>query len=221
MFKPANHTLITDIFRKVSHPIFRGLFHLLVHVQVEGVENVPAQHGYLVTPNHVSIYDPPFVLTFWPRPLEIAGAEAVLERPVQGQLMRLYGALHVQRSGYNRTLLEDMIRLLKAGFPVYLAPEGRRSHQAGMVAAWPGAAYVAAKADVPVVPVGVVGTDGVLSAWKAFRRPYLKMTIGAPLKLPRVDFHTRGWKEVLQQNTHVIMKAIASLLPPEYHGVYR
>ena len=58
--KPMNVRLLRLILR----PSFRGLFRLLTRVQIEGLENVPKEGGYLVTPNHVSIYDPPLVLTY-------------------------------------------------------------------------------------------------------------------------------------------------------------
>ena len=209
------------VFRILARPTFRTLFRILAKVHVEGIENLPAEGGYLVAGNHVSIYDPPLIVTFWPHTVEVAGAVAVLERPFQGRVMRMYGAMRVHRGEYNRSLLEEMTRRLKAGVPVLIMPEGRRSHTPGMQMAWHGTAYVAAKANVPVVPVGVTGTDGVVDFWKRFRRPNMRMVIGKPLDLAPVDLRSPNRKDELRQNTDRIMYAIAALLPPEYQGEYK
>ncbi len=209
------------VFRVLARPTFRTLFRILAKVQVEGIENLPTEGGYLVAGNHVSIYDPPFIVTFWPRTVEVAGAVAVLERPFQGRLMRMYGAMRVHRGEYNRSLLEDMVRRLQAGMPVLIMPEGRRSHNPGMQTAWHGTAYVAMKANARVVPVGVTGTDGVVKLWKRLRRPTMRMVIGKPLDPPPVDLRSPNRKAELIQNTDRIMYAIAELLPPEYQGVYK
>jgi 1-acyl-sn-glycerol-3-phosphate acyltransferase len=209
------------VFRVLARPTFRTLFRILAKVQVEGSENLPSEGGYLVAGNHVSIYDPPFIVTFWPRTVEVAGAVAVLERPFQGRLMRMYGSMRVHRGEYNRSLLEEMIRRLKAGMPVLIMPEGRRSHSPGMQTAWHGTAYVAAKANAAVVPVGITGTDGVVDLWRRLRRPNMRMLIGKPLDLPPVDLRSPNRKAELRQNTDRIMYAIAALLPPEYQGVYQ
>jgi cytidylate kinase len=209
------------LFRVVARPAFRLLFHILCRIQIEGRENIPAAGGYIVSCNHLSIVDPPLVVAFWPRAVEAAGAVDVLARPGQGQLMRWYGALSVHRGEADRALLEEMVRRLKAGLPVMMDPEGRRSHVPGMQEAKPGVAYVAAKAGVPVIPVGVTGTEVATAAWKRGRRASLKMVIGRPVWLPPVDFRAPTRKQQLKANTNALMHAIAALLPEEYRGVYR
>jgi 1-acyl-sn-glycerol-3-phosphate acyltransferase len=208
------------VFRLIGRPFFRMLFHILARVQVEGFENIPQADGYLVSANHISIYDPPLVVAFWPTPLEAAGAVDVLERGMQGVLMRLYGGLSVHRGQADRSLLMEMVRRLKAGRPVLMDPEGRRSYVPGMQTAHPGVAYVAAKAGVPVVPVGVIGTEGVLDHWKRASRPRLRMVVGEPVHLPPVNLGSPEQKRALRANTEILMRAIADLLPPEYRGVY-
>jgi 1-acyl-sn-glycerol-3-phosphate acyltransferase len=87
--------------------------------------------------------------------------------------------------------------------------------------ALPGIAYVVSKANVPVVPVGIVGsTEDFLR--KAFlgARPTLEMRIGNPIFLPAINAKGEERRAALKQNTDLIMLKIASLLPPEYWGVY-
>lgn len=208
------------IFRRVAKPFFRFLFHILSRVELHGFEHIPSEGGYLVTGNHVSLYDPAFVLAFWPQDLEAAGAVDILDRPGQNILMRCYGGIPVHRGQVDRTLLHAMINRLKSGLPVYIAPEGTRSHTPGMQQAHHGAAYVVAKAEVPVVPMGMIGTEDIFAALRQGARAKLEMLVGRPLKLPPVNTRAADRRQNLRANTDMIMKAIADLVPKEYRGVY-
>lgn len=217
---PFQHPWRVRLFRKLARPVFRGLFYLLARIEIEGLEHVPPRGGYLVCGNHLSIVDPPLVVAFWPAELEAAGAVDILARPFQGQLMRGYGAIPVHRGQADRTMLREAVRRLKAGRPLLIDPEGRRSHVAGMQAAHPGAAYLAARAQVPVVPVGVTGAESATAAWRRWRRGRLRMIVGKPLILPPVDLRSAARREALRRNTETIMRAVAALLPEGYRGLY-
>jgi cytidylate kinase len=207
-------------FRAVGRPIFRLLFHILCRVQIEGRENIPAEGGYLVSSNHLSIIDPPFIVAFWPRPLEAAGAVDILDRPGQGQLMRWYGGMAVHRGAFDRAILDAAAHRLEAGLPVLMDPEGRRSRVAGMQEARPGVAYLAARTGVPVVPVGITGAEDATARWRRLRRGDLRMIIGRPVRLPPVDLRSPARRAGLRANTETLMRAIAALLPEAYRGVY-
>ncbi len=216
----AQHPWKVRLFRAVGRPVFRLLFHILCDIEIKGRENVPARGAYLVSANHLSIIDPPFVLAFWPRALEALGAVEVLDRPFQGWLMRSYGAMAVHRGQADRSVLEAIVARLSAGLPVLVDPEGRRSHVPGLQEARPGVAYLAARCVVPVVPVGMTGTESATAAWRRLRRATLRMVIGQPLHLPPIDLRSRQRKQALRANTEAVMRAIAAVLPEEYRGVY-
>jgi 1-acyl-sn-glycerol-3-phosphate acyltransferase len=190
-------------------------------VELTGFQNIPTGCAYLVTPNHVSLYDPPFVIAFWPTDLEAAGAADILDRPGQNILMRFYGGIPVHRGEVDRTLLKAMITRLNAGYPVLIAPEGTRSHVPGMQQAHNGAAYVAAKTNVPVIPVGVIGSEDIFKDLRRGRRSKIRMVVGAPFKLPSIDTRASNRRETLRANTDIIMHKIAELVPTEYKGLYR
>jgi len=209
------------VIRWLFRPVFRMLFHLLSPVTITGRENVPRRGGYLIAINHVSTYDPPFVVAFWPVAPEAVGAVEIWSRPGQSQLARLYGGIQAHRGEYDRQLLETMIRVLKSGRPLLIAPEGGRSQTPGLRLGLPGVAYAADKANVPIIPVGVVGTtrDYFHQAIRG-KRPPLEMHIGQPMKLPPVVGHGAERRAALQENTDLLMSHLAALLPPEYRGVY-
>jgi 1-acyl-sn-glycerol-3-phosphate acyltransferase len=96
--------------RAVFRPIFRGIFHILSQVRITGRENIPQKGPYLIAINHVSLFEPPFILAFWPVAPEGAGAVEIWERKGQALLVRLYGGIQVHRGEYDRQLIDTLIR---------------------------------------------------------------------------------------------------------------
>jgi 1-acyl-sn-glycerol-3-phosphate acyltransferase len=211
----------TRLLRVFLRPLFRGLFHLLSRVRITGKENVPASGAYLITINHVSLFEPPFALAFWPVAAEGAGAVDIWDRTGQSLLVRLYGGIPVHRGEYDRKLIDTLLSVLKAGRPLLIAPEGGRTHTLAMRRALPGTAYLADLAGVPVIPVGVVGTsDDFLERALHGHRPEIEMRIGPPFRLPPINGKGEQRRNARQENADLIMRKIAALLPPEYQGVY-
>lgn len=206
--------------RTLLRGTFRAVFRLLGPVHIQGLEHVPPGGPYLIAINHVSLYEAPFILSFWPVAPEAAGAADIWQRKGQSTLVRLYGGIPVHRGEYDRDLLETMLGVLRAGRPLLLAPEGGRSHTPGMRRGMPGVAYLVEKTGAPVVPVGITGTtDDYLARALRGERPRLCMNIGQPLHLP-LTAPGEPRREARQRNVDIIMEHIAALLPVEYQGVY-
>jgi 1-acyl-sn-glycerol-3-phosphate acyltransferase len=214
-------SLSLRIRRPVAKAVIRWLFKLLSHVKVTGLENIPRGLPYVAAINHVSIFDPPLVLSLWPEMMEGIGGSDVFEKPIQGDLLRLYGAIPVHRGAYDRTVIDTVLAVLRSGRPLMIAPEGTRSHGGGLQEAKPGVAYILDEARVPVVPVGLVGTtDDVLKRVRRLQRPRLEMRIGKSFTLPPIEGSGAARREARQGNADTVMQHIARLLPPEYRGVY-
>lgn len=214
---PAN----VKLMRLVLRPIFRGLFHILSSVRKVGFENIPKNGPYLIAINHISLFEPPFVLAFWPVAPEAIGAVDIWKRKGQATLARFYGGVPVHRGDYDRRVIATMLSILRSGRPLMLAPEGGRTHTPGLKRAFPGVAYVVDKVKVPVIPVGVVGsTDDFFERALHGERPVLEMRIGRPLYLSEVEGRGEVRRTALQRNADLIMAHIANLLPEEYRGFY-
>ena len=211
----------TRILRAILRPIFRGIFYLLSDVKIEGRENIPANGAYLIVINHVSLFEPPIVLAFWPVAPEAAGAADLWDRTGQSTLARLYGGIQVHRGEYDRELIDTLLQVLRSGLPLLIAPEGGRSHSIGMRRAMPGAAFLVDQADVPIVPVGICGTsDNFLKKAFALKRPRIEMRIGQPFRFPPIRGKGEIRRTARQRNADQIMLKICELLPEEYHGFY-
>jgi len=186
-----------------------------------GLENIPRGQAYMVAANHVSIFDPPLALAFWPEMLEAIGAVDVFDKPFQGELVKLYGTIPVHRGEIDRELIETILAMLRSGYPLLIAPEGGRSHVTAMRRAKPGVGYILNEARVPILPVGIVGTTAdVAKAAFRFRHPLLEIRIGKPIHLPPIEGRGEERRAARQRNADLVMQYIAGLLPPKYRGVY-
>ena len=210
-----------QLSRPTIKAVFRLIFHILGRVKVTGKENIPYGKPYVVAMNHISIFDPPLAGSFWPEHLEIVGASDVFEKPGQGQVLKIYGVIPVHRGEYDRALMQRVIAAINAGYPLLIAPEGGRSHVTAMRPAQPGVAYIVEKTNVPVVPVGIVGTtDDFWQRAKRGERPHLEMRIGNPFNLPTITEKGAARREARQRNADLVLQHVAGLLPENYRGVY-
>lgn len=209
------------IRREVLRWTFKYIFRILYQVHIIGTENIPETGGYVIAYNHVSIVDPPFIITFWPIAPEALGAVDLWNRLGISIIIRLYRTMPVRRGMVDRKLLESTIRILQTGHPVMIAPEGTRSHTPGMQRANPGIAYLVDHSEVPVLPVGIVGgTYELFTKALTGDRPVLEMRIGSPFRLPSINGLGLSRREGRQQNADMVMKHISALLPIEYQGLY-
>ncbi len=211
-----------QVFRFLMRPLFRFLFRILCRVQIEGRENIPHQGAYIIAHNHISLFEPPFILAFWPiTPEGISGAD-VFDRPFLKFFVIAYGAIPVHRGEYDRKVIESMLTVLRAGKPLMIAPEGGRSHKPGLRQARAGVAYLMDRAQVPVLPVAIIGsTDDMFSRAIRGKRPPLIMRIGKPFNLPPIEGRGEERRAARQASADLVMRHIASLLPEDYRGVYK
>ncbi len=212
------HIKINRVFIRAT---FRMLFNILGRVKITGVENVPLGKPYVIAMNHISIFDPPLLVSFWPEESEVIGAADVFQRKGQGIVLSMYGVIPVHRGDYDRALLDKISAILKKGSPLVIAPEGSRSHVRAMQRALPGVGYIIEHSQVPVVPAGLVGTTD--DFWQRSRRgekPQLEMRIGKPIHFPPIIEKGAERRAARQLNADLVMRHIAGLLPEEYHGAY-
>ena len=207
-----------QIFRAVAVPAVRIMYYILSRPTVHGLENVPPHGPYLITANHLSYYDPPCLLVMWPYLVEAIGASDMMtDGGFMSRMINGYSTLPAHREAVDAQLLRTALNVLKCGRALYIAPEGARN-PAGLAAAKPGAAYIALRANVPIVPVAITGTDRIFPELRRGRRQKVEMVIGTPYRLP--DLPPAQRRHALTECTQLIMQRIAALLPPGLRGVY-
>ena len=207
--------------RRFMRVFFRGLFHVLGKIELYGMDNIPQHNRYVIAFNHVSLVEVPFIATFWPTFVEIIGATVVWERPVHSTVARLYSAIKVDRTAFDREVFRKVKMVIDAGFPLMISPEGTRSRTPGLARGKSGVAYIIDKNKVPVLPVGVVGnTYDFLTEGIRGKRPVLQMFVGDLIHLPPLTGKGEDRRKMRQKNTDIIMARVAELLPEAYQGVY-
>ena len=194
-------------------------FLLLGTIQVQGRENIPASGPYIVVLNHVSVADTPILLITFPlvRWRFFAG-QKWRTHWLYGHIMTWLGAIYINQGEADRRALKEALDALQAGAVFGLAPEGSRSQGGQMRVARDGAAYLASRSKVQVLPVGMVNLDVLFANVRRLRPTTVEVHIGQPFIVPEIGRRVRSGD--LAAYTHLIMCHIAALLPERYHGHY-
>ena len=134
-----------------------GVFKFWNRITIEGVENIPA--GACVwAPNHRSYIDTPLQACV-PRRLRFMGKESMWKNRFFGWLFTTIGCFPVSRGSADRAALVTALGVLESGTDAVVAfPEGERKDGPRVFPLFDGAAYLATKTQVPIVPVGIGGT---------------------------------------------------------------
>jgi len=186
---------------------------------IEGLENFPRKGPALVVINHLGDADGPLLVGSVPASLDALGKIELYDYPVLGKLMDWYGIIWLHRGRADKRAIRAALDGLAEGRFIVVAPEGRYSLIGGLEEGQEGAAFLALKADVPIVPVVVTGTENehVYGHLKQWRRAPVTFRVGKAFRLSQQADH----REMMREGTRQIMKALANLLPESYRGAYR
>lgn len=132
-----------------------------VRVRVAGLEKLDPGCQYVFVANHTSLMDPVALLSGLPNPFLFFATKRLYEIPFLGTHLKRAGHIALDHSHVRTLVKEGMRTLVDRRTSVLLFPEGVRSNQP-LRAFHEGAAYIAIKAGVSVVPVAIVGTPDVL-----------------------------------------------------------
>lgn len=157
---------------------------VLFRVRLIGAERIPTSGGAVLAGNHVSYLDPALLWCASPRPTHFMAKKGLWDTGWLGWALDSFWAFQVERSGADRKAISTATKLLQAGELVGIFPEGTRVRDGNgeLGEAQGGAAFIAMRADVPVIPVGIVGTDKAWPAGKKFPRLVrVTMSFGEPV----------------------------------------
>jgi len=174
-----------------------------VSATVRGAERLDPDTSYVVVANHSSYMDIPALYSALPLELRFFAKKGLFSIPLLGWHLRRAGHLPVVRDDARASLksMSDGAKLMRErGISVLLFPEGGRTVE-GMRQFKEGAAYIAIKAGVPVVPVGLVNMRSVLPMNSWLLRPArVEIQIGEPIDTSGMTLHDRGrLNEILQE----------------------
>lgn len=154
---------------------------------IEGRENLPKSGPFVLAPTHRSIIDTPVASSVRARRMRFMGADKWWSNRTFGKILTLVGGFPVTRGAADRQALERTIAVIEAGEPAVIFPEGERKSGPVVQPLFRGVAYMAGKTNVPVVPVGIGGSERAMPKGARFIYPSkIHVIVGAPI-FPKVD----------------------------------
>jgi 1-acyl-sn-glycerol-3-phosphate acyltransferase len=168
---------------------------------VEGRENVPATGAFVLAPVHRSFIDFALVSGVTRRRMRYMGKDSLWKVSLFAKFISALGAFPVRRGAADREALRRSIEVVEGGEPLVLFPEGTRRFGPTIEHLFDGAAYVATRAGVPVVPVGIGGSERAMQKGKKLPRPVkIHIVVGKPLH-PPVNAGGRGSRRAVRELT--------------------
>ncbi|MFT7501559.1 MAG: 1-acyl-sn-glycerol-3-phosphate acyltransferase [Gammaproteobacteria bacterium] len=189
-----------------------GFTQLYTRMSIEGREHLPTAGAYIIAPVHRSYVDTPISACISRRRIRYMGKDSMWKFASVGKLISALGAFPVSRGTVDREALTRCLAVLDAGEPLVLFPEGERKDGPTIQPLFDGAAYLASKSGVPIIPLGIAGSDRVMPRGAKFIFPRkVKVMIGAPI---RVEVGENG-----RASRHAI-KTTTAHLHVEIQGLY-
>lgn len=201
--------------------VVRLLLHLIARVETIGIENLPTSGGFVIAANHIGRLDAAIPYYLLNRAdIIMMVAEKYEKYAFYRWLVKLTNGMFVDRYNADLHTVRETLRRLQHGQILTITPEGTRSKSGSLNEAKPGGLYLAMKAGVPILPVGLTGTDDqvVVDRLKHLRRLNIRVVAGRTFTLPVVSGTERN--TALEQYTGEVMCRIAALLPEERRGFY-
>jgi 1-acyl-sn-glycerol-3-phosphate acyltransferase len=157
-------------------------------LRIEGTEHVPTSVPFVLAPVHRSNIDFFLVSAVTRRRMRYMGKDSIWKWDLGGRFVSALGAFPVRRGTADREALRACQQIVEAGEPLVMFPEGTRQSGPIVQPLFDGPAYVAARAGIPIVPVGIGGSERAMPKGSKMIRPVkLAMVIGPPIYPPRPD----------------------------------
>lgn len=169
---------------------------------IEGRENVPAEGAFVLAPVHRSNVDTPLAGLVTARRMRYLAKDSLWKVKVVGWFLLKMGGFPVRRGAGDREALRHCIEAIEAGEPLVMFPEGTRRDGPIVEDLFHGPSFVATKTGVPIIPVGIGGSERTMPRGAKFIRPVkIHMIVGRPIEPPPAGEDAQGSREVRRKMT--------------------
>jgi 1-acyl-sn-glycerol-3-phosphate acyltransferase len=209
------------------YPLARGLIRpatkIVWPVEVQGLEHIPSSGGAIIAPNHISFLDSVVLIGVLPRRITYVGKAEYLDSWKTRFIFPAVGMIPIDRTGGRASFaaLDTAAGVLESGQLFGIFPEGTRSRDGLLYRGRTGIARLALRTRMPVIPVGISGTDRIQPPGASVPRPFRRCAVrfGEPIVMDRyVDRIGDG--RVYRELTDEIMFEIAALSGQQYVDRY-
>ena len=164
------------VYHLVNNLIVKPVFNIYFRGEVEGREKVPLEDKLIVVSNHASVFDPPLISAAIPRPVSYMAKKELFDVNGLSGLITSLGAYPVNRAGFDRRAIRQAIGRLDEGWATGIFLQGTRTADGKVDDPKLGAALIAAKAQAPLLPVCLCGTEKILTSDSKLPK-YIKIKI--------------------------------------------
>jgi 1-acyl-sn-glycerol-3-phosphate acyltransferase len=180
----AGQGRLSKLVYAVARAIVVGSMRAYTRMSIDGREHIPRRGAFVLAPVHRSNVDTPIAAAVTRRRLRFMGKDSMWKHRGPGWVLSALGGFPVTRGTADREALKRCIEVLEAGEPLVLFPEGERKSGPVVQPLFDGAAYVAVKAGVPIVPVGIGGSERVMTKGSKMIYPRkVWVVVGEPLRV--------------------------------------
>jgi 1-acyl-sn-glycerol-3-phosphate acyltransferase len=179
-------------------------------LRIEGAENFHKCPVAVYVSNHTSYMDTPVIFGSLPFQFRILAKKDLWQWPMIGWYLSRSGQMPIDLENPHATLssLGGAVKALRAGMPLFVFPEGGRTSTGALRPFLPGAAYLAIRAQVPLVPIALSGGFDLLPIHtKHFYPSKLTVHVGSPIETKGMTVRQNG------ELTERVRAAIAAMLP--------
>lgn len=184
--KPAGPPTVRQLVAyHAVRAVLLGFARLFWRLEVRGTEHVPTTGSFVLAPVHRSNADFALALAVTRRRMRYMGKAGIWRYKALWPVFDALGGFPVQRGSADRTALRTCIDVVRMGEPLVLFPEGTRQSGPLVQPLFDGVAYVASRTGVPIVPVGIGGSERALAKGRKLPRPTkVTVLVGPPLHVP-------------------------------------
>lgn len=208
IFIPEGHergevmTLGQKVVYELTWLISVGIARSYFRATVKGREHVPETGAFIISPVHRSNLDSPAIALITRRRMRYMGKESLWKRRWSAWYFTAAGGFPVERATADRAALTACLEVLERGEPLVLFPEGTRQSGPVVTEMFDGPAWLASRAQVPILPVGIGGSEKMMGKGAKFPRPSkLAVVVGTPIPPPAPGPNGRVPRRAVRETT--------------------
>jgi cytidylate kinase len=190
--------------------VFVGFARVWLRVRATGTHHVPETGAFILAPVHRSNIDFLLVLVTTRRRLRFL-AKDTLWKGIWGRIFTALGGIPVARGAADREAMRTCIEVIEAGEPIVMFPEGTRQQGPTVQPIFEGPAFVQSRTGVPIVPVGIGGSEAAMPKGARFIKPRpVRVVVGPPLTAPTAK-GSKARRAAVKDRTVELHRVIQSL----------
>ncbi|MEY2569362.1 MAG: 1-acyl-sn-glycerol-3-phosphate acyltransferase [Actinomycetota bacterium] len=200
------------ILYRVVRAIIAGFCRVFWRLSIEGREHIPAEGPFVLAPVHRSNVDFAIASTVTKRRMRFMGKDSLFKLKPFAAFISALGAYPVHRGAADREALRRTMAMIEGGEPVVIFPEGTRQSGPEVQPLFEGAAYVATRTGVPIVPVGIGGSEKAMPKGSKLLHPTrVTVVVGPALHPTPAEDGKRTSRRAIHELTEQLHAAIQTL----------